>query len=168
MEAVAWAVATILMVCFGLIVFRGAPYVPTLPAQLRTAFRLYPLQASDLVVDLGAGDGAVLAAAAQAGARAVGYELNPLLVAAAWLRLRRYGGRASIRLADMWRLPALPSGTTLVYVFVVGRDVPRLDTCLKAWVVAAGQPIHVISYGFELPRPALKTESAMHLYRFDP
>src|SRR3990167_11438551 len=78
--AIVIVVATILLV-FGLVVFRGAPYVPTLRKNLEQGFRdVYPLSERDLLVDIGSGDGVVLRQAAKCGARAIGYELNPFLV----------------------------------------------------------------------------------------
>lgn len=59
----------------------GAPYVPTQRKELDEAFDvLRPLRAKDTVLDIGSGDGVVLAAAAHRGARAIGYEINPWLV----------------------------------------------------------------------------------------
>ena len=46
----------------------GAPYVPTLKKNLNAAFKkLYPMKKTDLLIDLGAGDGVVLKAAASTG-----------------------------------------------------------------------------------------------------
>ena len=61
--------------------FTGAPYVPSKKSDLRAAFTgLYHLGASDMLVDLGSGDGVVLRTARRYGARAVGYEIGPVYV----------------------------------------------------------------------------------------
>jgi len=75
-----WIVGVAILL-FGLIVFRGAPYVPSQKRYVRQAFdELYPLGIRDVLVDVGSGDGIVLRLAAERGAQAIGYELNPLLV----------------------------------------------------------------------------------------
>lgn len=167
---VLYIVGLVLMVCFGLIVFRGAPYVPTLRSPLDAAMDdLAKIGPGDVVVDLGSGDGVVLAAAARRGARAVGYELNPILAGISWLRLRQFGGFATVRVADIWSLPRLPQGTTLLYVFVVGRDMPKLVKCLDRWTAISGQPLRIVSFGFELPGLQQQREKgAMHLYEWQP
>ncbi|RLE98565.1 MAG: SAM-dependent methyltransferase [Thermoprotei archaeon] len=57
------------------------PYLPSPYSVIRAAFRLARLRRGELVVDLGCGDGrALVVAAREYGAYAVGVELNPLLV----------------------------------------------------------------------------------------
>lgn len=141
-------------------VFFGAPYVPTLPAMTRELYdELLNITPDDVVVDLGCGDGTVLLGAAQRGARVVGYEINPFLAAIAWVRLRRY--RGTVRLANMWRLKALPTGVSVVYYFGAKRDIPKLQTCLQRW----GGDYRLVSFGFELDGTApIARRKALHLY----
>ncbi len=91
-----------LVVVFGIVVFRGAPYVPSQRRQLAIAFdELYPLGHTDMLVDIGSGDGIVLREATRRGAKAVGYELNPILVIISKL-LSRNDVRVRVELADFW------------------------------------------------------------------
>ncbi len=164
---IVWVVVLVLVLLFGGVAFVGAPYVPSHRRQVRRAFtELRPLTAHDVVVDLGSGDGVVLAAAREAGAgRVVGYELNPLLVLLARLRLRQ---TAEVHLGDMWRVQP-PEGTTVVYVFGVGRDMARLDRLMERWTRTLGHPVDLIIYGHELPdRPAARQVGAHTLYTFLP
>jgi hypothetical protein len=132
------------LACFGFVVLFGAPYVPTLSTELRSAFiDLYELKKNDVVVDLGSGDGRVLREATKHGAKGYGYELNPLLVLLSRVRL---GRRATIQLRDMWSV-TLPADTTLVYVFTVSRDTKRLSRFLQKQADARGQAIHVMTFG---------------------
>ena len=56
----------------------NAPYVPTAPEVVDAMLRMARISPSDVVYDLGSGDGRiVIAAAKQYGARAVGIELDP-------------------------------------------------------------------------------------------
>lgn len=143
---VLWILLFIIFICFGLIVFRGAPYVPSHRKDIQRAFSdLYPLTPQDVVVDIGSGDGVVLREASQHGARAIGYELNPLLVGVSRLLSRSYDG-IEIRLADFW-LAALPEEATVFYAFSVSRDIPRLVKKLQAHVNSTGRPVAFITYG---------------------
>ena len=78
-----WLLFAILaiVILVGFSAFTGAPYVPSHRRDVARAFReLYSLDANDVLVDIGSGDGVVLRQASQRGARAVGYEIHPLLV----------------------------------------------------------------------------------------
>lgn len=163
-----WLIGGILFVCFGLIVFRGAPYVPTHRREVERAFdELCPLSDQDVVVDLGSGDGLVVRAAARRGARAIGYELNPLLAGLArWLS--RGSERVEIRLADMWLTP-LPDDTTVVYAFAVSRDFAKLGRLLQRHVERTGRPLVFIGYGSHLvDREPDATLGAHSLFRLAP
>ena len=160
----------IILTCFGLVVFRGAPYVPTLKRQRQQAFdELYKVTSRDVVVDLGSGDGSLLRHAAARGAKAIGYELNPLLVLTSWLLGRQQAKLVTTKWSDFW-LEKLPVETTLVYVFINGRDMKRLEKYLRAHVSRSKRPLEVISYSFSLPPslPAQKTLGPMHLYKLKP
>jgi hypothetical protein len=155
-----------LIAIFGFVVFFGAPYVPTLNAELKQAFmELYPVSSSDVVVDLGSGDGRVLLEASRRGAKAYGYELNPLLVLFSKLRL---ANRADIRLADMWSV-ALPAQTTLVYIFTVSRDSKRLGRLLQAHADRQGRLIRAMTFGPALVgRVPVRTHRGHSLYEIHP
>lgn len=168
MEVLLWG-AGILAACFGLVVFRGAPYVPTRKAQLDQAFdKLYMLGLHDVVIDVGSGDGTVLRAAAKRGARAIGYELNPVLVLLSrWLN-RRYAHATTVYWRDFWR-QELPKDATLVYAFLEGRDIAKMELLLVRQARHRKQPLYFVSYGFELPNTkAAKRVGPLFLYRFEP
>lgn len=164
MTAVIWVVSFIIIV-FGFVVFFGAPYVPSRRRHLDEAFdELYKIGPDDVLLDLGSGDGVVLRAAASRGARAVGYELNPVLVWISRLISRRYEGIA-VRVANIWLTP-FPEDTTIVYVFGDARDIQRLTHRIEQEAGRLKHPLYVVSYGFELPghEPVAAT-GVHHLYK---
>ncbi len=158
----------IVAVLFGFVVAFGAPYVPSHTREVRRAFRqLYPLSGQDVLVDFGAGDGRVLREARKCGARAVGYELNPILAGVA--RLFSVGDRGlTVTMADFWRA-TLPHDTTIVYMFGVSRDTERLTRKLQSEADRLGRPLLLMTYG---PSPATlahrKKYRGHHLYEFTP
>lgn len=162
-----WALAVVVLI-FGLVVFRGAPYVPSHRRPAERAFdELYPLSDKDVVVDVGSGDGIILRLASKRGARAVGYELNPILVALSKF-LSRYDANVSVRLSDFW-LTALPLETTVVYGFVVTRDIEKMARKLQQEANRLRRPLYFVSYGAAIEdRPKVRELGAHHLYRFDP
>ena len=153
-------------VVFGFVVFRGAPYVPSRKRELVDAFdKLYPLGSKDTLVDIGSGDGIVLREAARRGARAIGYELNPVLVLIS--RLASHGNDLiKTQLADFW-LVQLPADTTVVYAFGESRDIAKMAKKVEAEAVRLGRNLHFISYGFAVPGTApVKKVGAYYLYQF--
>lgn len=162
-----WVIGSIVTL-FGLVVFRGAPYVPSLKRYARQALsELYPLSDKDVLVDVGSGDGIVLRLAAERGARAIGYELNPVLVIISRFLSRR-NSLVSVHLADFWLTP-LPKDTTVVYVFAATRYVKKMITKLQAEADSLGRPIRIIIHGNVFPGiQADSTMSAYSLYTFYP
>lgn len=162
-----WIIAAVVLL-FGFVVFRGAPYVPSHRSDVTKAFDdLYKVGEKDVVVDVGSGDGVVLRMAAKRGARAVGYELNPALVFLSRFLSRR-NKKVSVQLSDFW-FAKLPQETTLVYAFAVERDIKKLAAKMQAEADRLGHSFHVISYGSEITDPApVRTLGAHHLYEFHP
>lgn len=162
-----WVVGGIIML-FGLVVLRGAPYVPSQKSYVRQALRdLYPLSSDDVLVDVGSGDGIVLRLAAECGARAIGYELNPLLVIVARFLSRR-DDRVRVRLADFW-LTALPDDTTVVYVFAATLYIKKMADRLQTETDRLQRPLRVIVHGnVFVGLKADKMLSAYRLYTFYP
>jgi SAM-dependent methyltransferase len=85
---VEWLLVLVLLClgAFAAVIFFGAPYLPTLRPQIQAAFALLELKPGQTLLELGCGDGKVLVAAAEAGYKAVGIELNPILALVAWAR----------------------------------------------------------------------------------
>lgn len=162
-----WIIAVIVVI-LGLSAFMGAPYVPSHARQVRRAFTdLRPLTPRDVVVDLGSGDGIVLRQAIDHGAkRAIGYEINPLLVWISRIVSLRYRGSIQIRTANMWHIDP-PEGVTIIYVFGVGRDMKRLAALFDQWATQTGRDLECLIYGHTLPgREPAREEGAHRLYRF--
>jgi len=162
------AVVFLVVLLFGLVVFRGAPYVPSHRRFVRLALtKLYKLSSGDVLLDMGSGDGVVLRLAAERGARAIGYELNPALVMMSRL-LARGNKKIQTRLADFWLID-LPIETTVVYAFVVTRDVAKLERKMQASVDAWGHSVWLITYGAQLKsKQPTEILHAHSLYLFEP
>lgn len=163
-----FVIATCLIILFGAVAFRGAPYVPTHGKTIKVAFDMLPLEKGDLVLDLGSGDGSVLMHAARRGYRAVGYELNPILSFIAWLRCWRDHLHIRIHTADFW-ISTWPPDTKAVFIFLAGPYMNKFKRKLDAEMQKRDEPLYVISNGFTIPGALPKrVSSGLYLYEFKP
>ena len=153
------------VVVLGFTAFFGAPYVPSRRRDVRRLFMNdYPLRSDDVVLELGSGDGTVLRVIRQAGARAIGYELHPLLY---WVSKVLTPG-VQIRMVNIWTAP-FPKDVTVVYIFSVGRDGNRLVRKMQREVARLGRTVTLICYGNPLPGRAPDSAAGPYLlYRFRP
>lgn len=113
----------------------GAPYVGSKKRQLDAMMRLAAIRPGELLIDLGSGDGRILAAAAKAGGTAFGYEINLFLVWYARLKLWRQGlrGRVRVRWGNFWRADLSKADVVAVFGFstVMENLAHKLDAELK-------------------------------------
>lgn len=157
-----WLLLSLVIVLALASVLRGAPYVPTHAKQVELALDMLNLKKGEHLVDIGSGDGRVLLAAARRGLIATGYEINPLLCALTWVRSRRYRTQIKVVWGDVWS-KKLPADTRGVFVFTMGRLMPKIERKIKAQGL---RDIKLASYGFELPdRKPLKKDGAVILYQ---
>lgn len=146
--------------------FRGAPFVPMHAKNVRAMVALAGLKPRERLFDLGSGDGRVLLAAAERGARAEGWEINPVLVLASRMRIARagLGNRARVHWGNLWRAPV--GEADIVTLFFVHPQMPRMEAFLRKHLRPGAR---VVSYGFRFPNwQPESTESGSHLYIHDP
>lgn len=155
----------VLLSCF--MVFFGAPYVPSHKKYVRRAFDHFGIGGRDVLVDIGSGDGIILRIASRYGARAVGYEINPVLVFIS--RVLSLGdSRVRVFLRNAWTA-TLPDATTWVYAFSVSRDEKKLTKLLQREADRLGRPLKLLCYGSPFKRMKVsETFEAYHLYIFHP
>ena len=155
-----------IVVLIGASAFFGAPYVPSRRKDLVRMFdSLLPLTPHDVVFDAGSGDGVILREVSRRGAKAVGYEINPIFWALSKLLSRGFKG-ITIKLANFWIEP-LPNDVTLIYAFAVTRDGKRLVRKIQKEKQRLGRPLTVVCYGSPLPGiEPTKTFEAYSLYAF--
>ncbi len=162
-----WWLLVIALVLVAGVVFVGAPYVPTHRASVGKLFDLVEFNDGRLV-DLGAGDGRLLKAAAERGIKATGYELSPIIWAAAWWNLRSCRKLADIQLKNYWNIK-LPDDTTVVFTFLASRFMGRLEAYLSQEAKRLGRPLTLVSYGFRLDgQKTVKESGALLVYIIKP
>lgn len=106
MDILAYLIAIILIIlaAYFLGIIRGAPFLPTDRRDTQKMVELAQLKTGDILVDLGSGDGRILIAAANLGAEAHGYEINPLLVLWSRWKIKKSGlsGKAFVHWKNYW------------------------------------------------------------------
>lgn len=153
------------MACFGFVLLRGAPYLPTLSKQVKTALDLIDLKPGQTLLELGCGDGKVLVAAAERGWNVVGYELNPILALIAWLRTRKYRGRVRVVCGDFWRAKWPPADA--IFVFLLDSFMQKLDTKIVQSYPKPVKPVKLVSFAFQIPDREPKTQkNGLYLYEY--
>lgn len=145
-------------VCF------GVPFIPTHRRQARLMIDWAEIKPGMKVVDLGSGAGRLLFLAAEKGASAVGYELNPSLVL--WTRLmvliKGMSGKIEVRWQSLYEADLRAADVVLTFLMpgFMKRLSPKLHQELKSGAKLA-------TYAFSLPgkEPILHKE-AIYIYQF--
>lgn len=161
MELIIWILGSA-MIVFGSVLFFGPPYVPTLKKQVEVALDLLDLQPGQTLLELGAGDGRVMKAAAQRGLHVVGIELNPILVLIALVRCWKYRANVRIIWGSVWsvRWPQ----TDGVFTFFLGKGMGKLDRYIQLW---HRKTVRVASFAFKIPdREIIAEKSGVFLYEY--
>jgi len=157
------AIVSALILLFGFVVLFGAPYLPTLKKQTETALDLLDLKPSQILLELGCGDGRVLKAAAHRGLKAIGYELNPILVLIAKLHTWRYHKEVKIIWGNYWTQP-WPEADA-IFVFLLNKFMVKLDNKITQ---EYGRPVKLVSFAFKIPAKKItKQKDGLYLYRYD-
>jgi cyclopropane fatty-acyl-phospholipid synthase-like methyltransferase len=143
--------------------FQGIFYVPSQRERIKKMLEFADIKPGELACDLGSGDGRLVIALAQAGAEAHGYEINPLLVILARIRIRRagYSGRAIVHWKNFWNENFSRFDVITIYgmTFVMKKLEKKLKQELKPGA-------RVISNAFTFPAwPPAQKDNGVYLYK---
>lgn len=124
------------------------PDVRTPVVVVNEMLRLANVTAGDVIYDLGSGDGRILIAAAQdRGARGVGLEIDPALVAQSTERAQRLGlaDRLSFRQQDLFEADLTPATVVTLYLS------PDLNRRLRPKLLSELRPgARIVSHRFDM------------------
>jgi SAM-dependent methyltransferase len=131
-------------------------WVPTPPELVEKMLDLASVTASDVVMDLGSGDGRNVIAAAKRGARAIGVEFNPELVALS-TRLAAEAGVADLATfveGDMYEADV--SQATAFALYLLPANMNRLAA--KLFALKAGTRIVANTFSFDDWEPDMRQD----------
>ncbi len=131
---------------------KGAPFVPTPFARVQKILKIANAGKGQTVYDLGCGDGRVVYLAAnQYGAKAIGFELSPVVYLWALLRKLLWHSKAKIKFANFHH--ANLSDADIVFCYLLPNTMQALES---KFIRELKKSAKVFSYAFEMNHPQLK------------
>ena len=126
---------------------KDVAYFPSDPAMVEKMLDMAHVGPEDRVVDLGSGDGRNVIAAAKRGARAVGVEFNPDLVALSRRNAAEAGVAASTQFVEGDMFEADISQASVLVLFLIPENLRRLEPKFRR--LAPGT--RIVSNYYEIP-----------------
>jgi cyclopropane fatty-acyl-phospholipid synthase-like methyltransferase len=135
-----------------------APYVATPPDVVKRMLQLANVRSDDVVFDLGCGDGRLaIAAAATAGARGVGVDIEPYWVEQATANARLAGVSGLTRFEHQDALSVDLTSATVVFLYLVHWSTQMVMSRILAQVA---EGTRIVSHSFPIePIAPERTES---------
>lgn len=108
-------------------VFLDLPYVATDRKKIETIIKFAQIKPGQTVVDLGSGDGRLLFASAQNGAKVIGYELNPLLILLTIIhaKLKGLSKQIVVYRKNLWKVDLKVAD--VIFVYSLKRDMQKFE-----------------------------------------
>jgi SAM-dependent methyltransferase len=124
------------------------PYVPTTEAAVQAMLKLAAVKNSDVVYDLGCGDGRIVIAAAKTfGARGVGIDINPVRINEAKQNARAAGVESLVRFEENDLFQADIREASVVTLFLL----PRINLKLRPRLLQELKPgTRIVSNTFDM------------------
>lgn len=141
----------------------GAPYLPTSKQRVKKMLEIAGLKSGEILIDMGSGDGRILIEAAQHGALAIGYEIDPILVYLARRKIKKLGLDKQVKIywRSFWRADLSKADVVTIYG-ITGMMKKMEKKLLKELKPGA----RICSYLFSFPRWDLeKKESGIYFYK---
>ena len=152
-----------------------APYVPTPEDVVERMLDLAGVTKTDVVYDLGCGDGRIPIAAAKRGARGVGIDIDPQRIAESNANAKAAGvtGRVEFRLADAMTVDVSPA--TVVTLYLLSSSNAKLRPLLTRQLKPGARIVsHAFSMGSTWPADKVDTfttsrgdEVTLYLWKAD-
>jgi precorrin-6B methylase 2 len=160
---ITWLIVLAILLTFQFVVlFLGAPYLPTRRKQREAALDLLNLKKGQTIIDLGSGDGAMLVTAAKAGLNVIGYEINPILVLISRIRTYKFKKQVKVVQGNFWN-KQWPHADG-VFVFLTDRYMERINHKMNDQFK---KPVKLVTYAFPIPgKKAAATKGACILYKY--
>jgi|GEM_PF-1382814 hypothetical protein len=146
----------------------GAPYAPTFAAAIKRSFDFIKLNDKDVFVDLGAGDGKLLLEARRRGAKAIGYELSPIMAFVIWLRILGKKG-IKVKMSNFYK-KKLPAQTTVIFAFLMPDNMEKVRKYLVEQELPNVRFVVVYAFPFKDidPIKTIHTPKCSRMFVYDP
>ena len=142
----------------------GGPYVPTSKDRVKRMIKLARIKPTDTVMDLGCGDGRLLIAAIEAGAKkAIGCEIHPGLVRLANYKIKKRGlqNKIEVKKESLWKTDTSEADVMLLYQIPYAME--KIGNKLMKEMPSGAR---IVSNGFEFPGwEPVEQEASIYLYK---
>ena len=157
--------AAIFLICFSIsimffvpLIF-GAPYEPSRKKRIQQIIKLASPKRGEKMIDLGSGDGRIVAEFAKLGIESYGYEINPWLVFYSKIRYRKLKN-AHFRWRNFWRTNL--NKFDIIVSFQIHYVMKKMQKKLEKELT---KPTKIISEKWEFPNWKInKQEGLVKLY----
>lgn len=142
----------------------GPIFLPSPMEKVKKMLKLAKVGKGSVVVDLGSGDGRILIEAAKLGAKAIGYELDPLLVFQSRKKIKKAGlsHLAKVNFKSFWRADL--DKATAITLYLLPQNMAKMKKMLTRELK---KPIPVVSLDYPISdKKHLKKIKNIYLYRF--
>ena len=164
---ITWIAPEVIVAVLALILAPGlyaavtsGPFVPSARKRHKTMLKLANLKPSDVVYDLGCGDGRLVFSASKSAKRATGYDLSIPLVLYGKL-LSFFYPKASIRFGNIWKQDY--SDATVIFCYLLPGAMVHFHK--EVWPkLKKGTRVISNSFAIHSLKP-LKTEDKVYLYQ---
>ena len=127
---------------------QGAPYIPLEREVVKEVIKLADIKADEIFYDLGSGDGRVVIAAAAAGARSYGVEIDKLRIAYSRLMIRLAGLDRHATILEQDIFATNLAHADVVFLFLLPETNEKLEQKLEQELKPGAR---VISAAFHFP-----------------
>lgn len=146
LSTVEWIIAILLLVptCYAMI--KGAPFVPTPMEQVRRMLKIAELKPGQVIYDLGSGDGRLVHTASRLyKAKAIGYELSPLVWGWAVFLSLFWRSSAKLRFGNFWNKDISDADVIVCYLLP-----PAMEQLKKKILPQLKPGALLVSHAFEI------------------
>ena len=145
----------------------GAPYAPTFSAAIKNTLDFIQLDSKDVLVDIGAGDGKVLLAAEKRGARAIGFELSPIMAFVIWLRTLGKK-KIQIKMQNFYK-KKIPAEATVIFAFLMPENMDKVQKYLTKQELSNVRLVAVYAFPFKKldPIKTIHTPKCARVFVYD-
>ncbi len=137
----------------------GAPFVPSAKKRVKKMIEMANLKPTDIVIDLGSGEGRVVMAASKHCAKSVGVEINPFLY---WVSKIKAKGKENIEFKkqSLWKTDL--SDYDLIFIYFIPHRMKKLAKKIKKEMKPGSR---IISNAFLFPDwQYIKKDDNIYLY----
>lgn len=142
----------------------GAVYQPSSKKAVEKMLKMAKVGKGDVVIDLGSGDGRILIAAAKLGAKAIGYEIDPILAFQSRKRIEktRMSHLAKVHCKSFWQADF--NQATIITLYLLPRYMDKLKKVLRERLTHS---VSLVSNIYQLPgKKHIKKSGNIYLYKF--